>query len=315
MKKLLRYLLILIVILVTLPLAVVFFRPSLIVAKDKVTSDFTTPNSHFMNWRGATIHYTDEGSGKPLLMIHGFGGHYRNFNKLAEEFKGEYRVIRVDLPGFGLSDCPPVDENHPQYVKLYRDFFTFFLDSLHLDSMYVVGNSMGGMMAWNIAALDPSRVSKLVLLGSAGYDLEKTANGLIIIRYKALSKIFDKGLPLFMSKSGAERCYGDPSKVDMTEVQNNNEITNKEGNLQHMLSMARDKDFPDTALIKQVKCPTLIIWGKQDHIVPLEHAYRFKRDIPNSELVLFDTCGHVPMIEKTKETSAEMRRFFAEPVQ
>jgi pimeloyl-ACP methyl ester carboxylesterase len=77
-----------------------------------------------------------------------------------------------------------------------------------------------------------------------------------------------------------------------------------------MLALARSKQFPDTTLIGRVQCPTLIVWGKQDKIIPVEHAERFHHDIKNSEVLIFDSCGHVPMIEKTKETHDAVLRFF-----
>lgn len=312
MKKIIPYILLPLIVIMLIGVVAVVFRPSLINDKQSVKEKFATPSSHFLNWRGAEIHYTDEGEGFPLLLIHGFGGHHRNFNKITEELKKEYRVIRMDLPGFGLSDCPVVDESKPEYVQLYKDFFSFFLDTLHLDSFYVAGNSMGGMMAWNLAVNRPEQVKKLVLLASAGYDLEKTAKGLFIIKFKWLAKLMEKGLPDFMSWDGAKRCYADETKINADEVLNNNMITNREGNVKHMLSMAGDLHFPDTAWIQQIKCPTLIIWGMQDEIITVEHAQRFKRDIPNAQLLIFDTCGHVPMIERMEDTKQAMSRFFAE---
>ncbi|MCS6934126.1 MAG: alpha/beta hydrolase [Chitinophagales bacterium] len=298
--------------LVTLATAVIiigFFRPSLIHNKNYVKEKFTTPHSHYLKWRDAEIHYIDEGEGTPLLLIHGFGGNHRNFNKITEKLKTRYRVIRVDLPGFGLSDCPAVNEEKPEFAQLYKDFFRFFLDTLRLDTFYVAGNSMGGMMAWHLAAEHPARVKKLVLLASAGYDLEKTAKGLFIIRFRWLSRWMEKGLPEWASWGGARRCYADDTKIDAREVEYLNILTNREGNIRHMLRMAGDTNYPDTTLIKRISCPTLIIWGKQDAIVPAEHAYRFARDIPHAQLSLLDNCGHVPMIECTDTTSALMLDF------
>lgn len=313
MKKLFRILLIIIVVLVLVPISYLLFRSNLILAKGEIKQRYTLPSSHFISWRGAEIHYTEEGSGPTLLLIHGFGGHHRNFNKITAAMKDKYRIIRVDLPGFGLSDCPAVDMKRPQYGAMYKDFMQFFVDTaMGIDSMYVVGNSMGGMIAWNMAAQAPQKIKKLVLLNSAGYDLEKTANGLFIIKYKGFRKMFDKGMPLFVSESNAAKVYAKPELMDPNEVLINNAIGNREGNLAHMLNMAGDRDFPDTALIAQVKCPTLIIWGEQDKIINVEHAQRFKRDIPNSKLVIYDPCGHVPMIERMEDTKRDIEKFFSE---
>ncbi len=311
MKKLFRIVSYFFVASILLIAAVVFLRPSAIVSKQDAKSKLASPASHFLKWRDAEVHYTDEGKGFPILMIHGFGGSYMNFDALADAFKDSFRVIRVDLPGFGLSDFPSVKDNE-NYIQDYNDYMRFMLDTLHIDSLYVIGNSMGGGIAWLTAGEQPERVKKLVLLNSAGYDTKAVADKLAMFKYKSVGKIFDRGMPMFMSKSGAENCYADKSKVDPESVIKNNISSNREGNLAFMLALARSKQFPDTTLISRVQCPTLIVWGKQDKIIPVEHAERFHHDIKNSEVLIFDSCGHVPMIEKTKETHDAILRFFEE---
>ena len=282
MKKAIRIIAVLVVIFIALPLIVATFRPSLIISKADDKARFTQPTSHFLNWRGAEIHYTDEGSGVPVVMIHGLGGSFLNWNKLRDRMKDDYRVIRIDLPGFGLSDLPQPEGDKTNYIQQYRDFMSFMLDTLHVDSVYLVGNSMGGMMSWGTAADHPDKVKKMVLISAAGYDLENVSNT-------------------------AARML----KVPFIEyLKNNNMMWNREGNIHAAIALASSGRFPDSSMIATVKCPTLILWGKQDKIVPLDHAYRFKRDIKNSEMVLFDNCGHCAMIEMADETAAAIKQFF-----
>lgn len=120
-------------------------RKDLTLTKEYVKEKYVLPNSKFINWNGTEIHYTESGSGFPILMIHGFGGSNRDFILLDSMVHDNYRVIRVDLPGFGLSDFPKQTEENPDYIKVYDDYFTFLLDTLHLDSCYVMGNSLGGI--------------------------------------------------------------------------------------------------------------------------------------------------------------------------
>ena len=309
MKKFFKWLLVVIAVIVIVPVLVVFFRPSLIIAKDVARKELTVPASHFVEWRGVQLHYTDEGQGMPVMMIHGFGGSYTNFDSLAALMKGQYRVIRVDLPGFGLSDYP-ADKAGEDLIQTYRDYLTFMLDTLHLDSVYAIGNSMGGGLTWIMAGDHPEQVRKIVLLNSAGYDIEKAAAKLTMFKYNGVGKIFERGMPLFMSQNGMERGYADPSKINPRVVEVNNKFTNREGNITHMLRMGRAAQFPDPALITRVQCPTLIVWGQQDSIIPVENAGRFKRDIKNSELVVFNPCGHMPMMELPEKTYAVTEEFF-----
>ena len=312
MKKAMKAILVLVVItIVGGALYAAVLRPSLVIPKAEVKERFTLPTSHFLRWRGAEIHYTDEGQGMPVVMIHGFGGSFMNWNKLQDRTKDDYRVIRLDLPGFGLSELPQPHNDSTDFVKQYRDFMTFFIDTLHLDSLYMVGNSLGGMMSWATAADHPDRVKKMVLISSAGYDLENVANKVSsLLRTPFMERFLVRGIPLSVSKVMAEKIYADFSKANMESVRNNNMILNKEGNIHAACTLACSRNYPDSGLITKVQCPTLIIWGREDKIVPLEHASRFVRDIKGSQLLIFDTCGHCAMMEKPDETAAAIKKFF-----
>ncbi len=312
MKKVVSLIVIILVILIILPLGYMALRPSLIVSKSKAKEDLAQASSHFLQWRGAEIHYTDEGRGVPVLMIHGFGGSFRNFQKLNDSLKNDYRTIRVDLPGFGLSDQPAADSK-TNFVELYTDFMHFFMDTLHLDSVYVVGNSMGGMVAWGMAANDTVRIKKLVLLNAAGYELDKVAKGATgFLTSKVGQLMFKKGMPLKMSEGGAASCYADDSRINHDEVVVNNELWNREGNIPAAFAMASSGQFPDSTQISNIQCPTLIVWGTQDEIIPVAHAEKFKRDIKNSRTIIYDPCGHCPMIELPEKLTPDIRKFFAE---
>lgn len=312
MKKAIKIILVLLVtVIVGGALYAAALRPNLVVSKAEDKARFTQPTSHFLHWRGADIHYTDEGQGIPVVMIHGFGGSFLNWNKLRDETKDDYRVIRLDLPGFGLSDLPEPDGEKTDFVQQYRDFMTFFIDTLHLDSFYLVGNSMGGMMAWGTAADHPDKVKKLVLISSAGYDLEKISNKVArFMKIPFMERLFTRGLPLSSSQSSAENVYADHSKINPESVRNNNMMWNKEGNIHAACAIVRGGHYPDSAIITKVQCPTLILWGREDKIVPVEHASRFQRDIKGSQLLIFDTCGHCAMLERPDETAAAIKKFF-----
>jgi len=311
MKKAIKiFLLLIVIVIVGGVLYAAALRPNLVISKAEDKARFTLPASHFLRWRGAEIHYTDEGQGIPLVMIHGFGGSFLNWNKLRDRTKDDYRVIRVDLPGFGLSDLPEPEGAKTDFVRQYRDFMTFFIDTLHLDSFYLVGNSMGGMMAWGTAADHPDKVKKLVLISSAGYDLEKISNKVArFFKIPFMERLFTRGLPLSSSQNAAETVYADPSKISPEAVKNNNMMWNRDGNIHAACAIVKNQNYPDTGLIAKVRCPTLIIWGKEDKIVPVEHAARFARDIKGSQLLIFDTCGHCAMLERPDETAAAIKRF------
>ncbi len=297
MKKYCKLFLLLPVCMAIVILGWLIFRKDMILEKAAVKERYTLLTSHFMSWEGAEIHYTDHGSGIPLLMIHGLGGSIWDFRYLDSAFYEKYRVIRVDMPGFGLSDYP---ENSPSMVDTYNDYFKWLIDTLHLDSMYVMGNSMGGMMAWNIANTYPEKVRKLILFNSAGYDIPATlkATNAYMLRHNLLQWYLKKGIPKTITKRGMHRTLYNSSPL-MTEenIQRFNDMWNREGNLEHIIRVACTDDYPSSDSIKNVQCPTLIIWGKYDIIIPVKYAYNFKNDIKNSTLIVYDSCGHVPMLE------------------
>jgi len=311
MKKVLNAVVILFVLLVV-GFVALWFRPSLIRSKEEVKAAFRLPQSKFVTWRGGEIHYVEEGSGIPLVMIHGFSGSHRNFGKIAETLKSDFRVIRLDLPGFGLSDFPALKEGETS-LHVYRDYINFIINELQLDSFYLMGNSMGGMVSWTTAHDHPVKVKKLILCASAGYDLEKVAgNAVWFVKNPITSRLLGKGVPEFVSKQAALKCWYDDTQVKSETVRQTNMIWNRDGNTAAALVLGAATEFPDTAWIKEIKCPTLIVWGKQDEIVPFEHAARFHRDIAGSQLLAFDKCGHLPMIEKEKELKERILQFTKE---
>ncbi len=313
MKKWLKIAALVILALIAIPLLILILRPSQLVAKSEARQLFTLPTSHFIQWRGAELHYTDEGQGIPVIMVHGYGGSHRNWQKLNDSLKGQYRVIRLDLPGFGLSDLPGVKEQKVDFLQLYSDYFAFMLDTLHVDSVYMIGNSMGGMMAWNAALQHSDKIKKLVLISSAGYDLQKVARDLSwAMNIPSLDFLFDKGLPLAVYRGSSEKIYYDLTKINEVERCNNCKLWNREGNLNAAYRLMRSGQYPDTSKIQDIAIPTLIVWGKNDKIVPVEHAQRYLRDIKGSRALILDSCGHIPMIERPTETASAIRNFLAE---
>ncbi len=309
--RLASFTLLAIICVVSIVLAGWAMMPSKIVPAAKVKEQFTQETSHFYTWRGKEIHYTDEGEGIPVLMIHGLGGSLRNFQKLAKVMPHGYRILRVDLPGFGMSDFPYTSADTVNYIETYRSFITEFLDSTHVDSVYVIGNSLGGWMSWDLATIRPDKVKKLVLISSAGYDMKAVAtNVAAIFEYDVVHKAMKKGVPEFVTDRAITRSHFNTALITNEGRKAMNAFFNREGNIEHMFRLVASRQYADTSRIKMIQAPTLIIWGKQDQIIPVAHAENFHRDIPNSEVVIIDSCGHVAQNEKTEQVLSSVLRFF-----
>lgn len=313
MKKVLRIVLLLAGLFVLVGLSFAFLRPSSIISKKDAKERFKQGGSQFLTWRGGEVHYVEEGTGYPILMIHGLAGSHRNFGKIAERLKKDYRVIRIDLPGFGLSDLPEPPDN--DYRQLYVDFFDFFLDTLQLDSFYLMGNSMGGWMSWEIAARHPERVQKLFLMCSAGYDMRGISDKLsagMNVSTDLVETLAARGIPEYFTRKNIENCFADPSRVNADEVSMANCFTNRETNFSTIVKLLKLRRDADTTLIKTIQCPTLIVWGEKDNIIPVSHAQRFHRDVPNNKLIIYQDCGHIPMVEQVEQFEKDFRAFVAD---
>lgn len=290
---------------------ILFLRPNHILTKEIAKSRATVPESQFIDWKGSEIHYTEEGQGDTVLMIHGLGGSFHNFEEMKNEMKDQYRVIRVDLPGMGLSDFNHIGDD-TNFLEEYLDFFLFFIEQKGLDNFYVMGNSLGGMMAWMMAEVLPEKVKGLVLFNSAGYDVSKViVNAAGPMRWRWFAPVLKKGVPTYFVKLALPYLFGDKKKITQNDIFYADTLINTEGTLTtvNMLS-SNTSQAPDSALIKNIKTPTLIIWGKEDKIIPVEHADRFVRDLTHTHSIIYSPCGHMAMMEFPKEAYREFELFF-----
>lgn len=298
---------------VLVALIVAFFsylllRPSLIVPKEQVIAELQKPCSKFFRWNNTAIHYTDEGTGIPLLLVHGLAGSHRDFQKITDLFDlTKYRIIRVDLPGFGLSDYPQGEDDH---LEVYQTFMRDFETHLLLKQYYLLGHSMGGGISLMAAIDRPENIKGLILCASAGYDMQQTRkNAASLFRFNFAEKLFAKGVPLWMNQNTVNRVNFNPEIISEDEVKIKNRLWNKEGNLASIFRMAQIEKFPDEKIISEIKVPTLVLWGKQDKITDVKYAAYFDRDIKDCEVAVYDSCGHIPFIEKAERVKTDMERF------
>lgn len=285
------------------------FRKNHFVSKEATIQKYKYPNSQFVDWEGIKVHLTEQGSGNTsVVLIHGLGGAMHEFKPLAERLAKNYHVVSFDLPGFGLSDAP----SHTTDIQaVYRDFMGFILDNYIKDTCYLIGNSMGGMIAWNTALNKMEKIQKLVLLAPAGYDMvqiaEKNAEWINqpIIRF-----LLAKGAARFIAKSNVEMCFYNDEHIDPELFDRKYGMMNKVGNLEYLKQLAGYKKFMDTITIKQIETPTLLIWGTEDEIIPYSHAERFNRDLPNCTFLTYENCGHAPMLEELDKCTDDILNFF-----
>ena len=300
--------------LVFVPVLLLIFRKDNVVSRQEAIDLCESSYSKYYNWEDIEVHYTDQGAGDTVIfMIHGFGGSHKNFSVIAEELREDYRIICIDLPAFGLSEVPKIDLKNDELFAYYQRFIRSSIDFLDLKYYHLMGNSMGGWIAWDLAAESDSNLLSLTLLNSAGFGMEKVKGSATSWMTGPFGGfIFKKGVPFRMSKSNAERCFSDDSKINIDRVEKNYFMLNKEGTFSWMLQMASSTVLPDTALIAQINCPSLVLWGDDDQIVPVDHADKFDALLPNSKKIIYEKCGHTPQMEYPKQVAGDWINFVRE---
>ncbi len=273
------------------------------------------PPSQFITIDGMQVHLRDEGPRDdplPIVLIHGTSASLHTWEGWATALRGQRRVIRFDLPGFALTGP---NRQNDYSVEAYVRFVTAVVDQLGVQRFVLAGNSLGGQVAWATAVALPQRVARLVLVDASGYAPESASVppslplGFRIARMPALRALTQYTLPRSIVEKSVRNVYGDPAKVTPELVDLYRDMTLRAGNRQ-ALGRRMDQGYSgEVAGLKTLAIPTLILWGGQDRLIPLEFGQRFARDIAGSRLVVFDELGHVPHEEDPARTVAVVKTF------
>jgi pimeloyl-ACP methyl ester carboxylesterase len=280
--------------------------------------------SRFVAVRGMQVHVRDDGprtDAQPIVLLHGTGASLHTWDGWTQELVKTRRVIRFDLPGYGLTG-PYAGEwtgEGGRYTLLnYAKFVVATLDALDVRQPVVLGgNSLGGQIAWETADYlrlsQPQRVARLILVDSTGYPFESISvpMGFRIARIKALAPLQENTLPRAIIEASIREVYGDPAKVTPTLIDRYFELALREGNRRALGLSMRENLAEGSERIASIKQPTLILWGGQDRFIPPFQARRFAQDIAGSKLVMFDALGHVPQEEDAAQTVAAVQAFLA----
>ena len=251
------------------------------------------------------IHFRDEGVQTdtiPIVLIHGTGASLHTFNAWSDSLKKLHRVIRMDLPAYGLTGPFP-DGNYTiaHYTALLKDFLT----ALNIKQCVLVGNSLGGEIAWNFTLEQPGMVTKLILIDAAGYPIASKSVPIAfsLAKIPIINKLLTFITPRFLVRASVENVYFDSSKVTDLVVERYFNLTLRSGNRKAFVDRLQiPKDTNTYKNINYIQQPTLILWGAEDLLIPVENAYKFQEDLPNNTLVILEKTGHTPMEESPLES-------------
>jgi pimeloyl-ACP methyl ester carboxylesterase len=274
--------------------------------------------SRFVQAAGLRVHLRDTGpltsnpGGKAdapaVLLLHGFGSSLQTWDTLARDLEGEFRVLRIDLPGAGLTGADPSgdysDERGMQVLAA-------LLDTLGLQRVALLGHSMGGRLAWRFAAEQPQRVASLVLMApdgfaSPGFDYGKPPDvGLSV-------QLMRHVLPKPLVRMGLQPAFADPAQVTDALVDRYHDLMLAPGVRGALIErMQQMRLVEPTPFLRRIGAPVLLLWGAQDQMVPVANAQDYLRVLPAAELVVLPGVGHLPQEEAPAQALPALRTFLS----
>jgi pimeloyl-ACP methyl ester carboxylesterase len=243
-----------------------------------------------------------------LVLLHGFGSSLQTWDAWAASLSNHFRVVRYDLPGFGLTGADPTGDYS---VARGVAVLAALLDKLGVARASLVGNSMGGMLAWQFAAAHPDRVDRLVLVSPDGFASPGFAYGKAPDVPLLLSAL-PYTMPKFMLRLSLAPAFADPAHLTDALVTRYWDMMRAPGVRRAVAPRTAQTILvePSTTLAR-IKAPTLLLWGERDGMIPIENALDYLKDIPNAQLVRLAGLGHVPQEEAPGESLKPVTEFLA----
>jgi len=277
----------------------VLYSPDIPVSTLKKT--YANEHSKFIAIDGMEVHYRDEGYGQPIILIHGTGASLHTWDNWTEELKKTFRVIRLDLPAYGLTGPHPENK---YTIPYYSDFLNKFVDSLKVNNFILAGNSLGGSIAWYYVTENEEKVVLLSLLNSGGFFSQDKGSPLVfeLARAPVIKDILRYVTPRFFIKNTLKEVYHDESKLTDKKIDTYRDLILREDNREAFIYRSKNKSVDYTDRLNEIKIPTQILWGDNDAWIPVENAKLFAEKISNVKVDIMKDTGHIPMEERPEES-------------
>lgn len=271
---------------------------------DEINARYLKPEDTFFAYRGMEIRYRDEGQGPAVVLIHGVCSSLETWDAWAEGLKERYRVIRMDLPGFGLTGPAPDESFYGRESSV--ETLDALATHLGLPRFFLVGNSLGGFISWNYSLAHPDKVRKMILIDPVGF-IEKHP-GLITFAGNPLVRPFARRMmPRFLVDRGTRAVYGDKSKVTPELKDRYFDFAMREGNKRSYVDVfAQVKQWTRSGTLTEgipdIAVPTLVMWGTKDEWISYGNMGRWQQALPGARYLSYEGAGHVPMEEIPEAT-------------
>ena len=278
-------------------------------SKAELEKIYGSPKNAYVSALGVNLHYQDTGPSKnaiPIVFLHGFGASLQTWETWAQALSEDYRVISVDLPGFGLTGEDPsgiyTDQRSVEVLEA-------FLKELKITKVVLVGNSMGGKFAWQFAARYPNQVAKLVLISPDGY----ASPGIEYGKKPDVPAIADL-YRYFFSKTflamNLEPAYANPKTLNDALVNRYYDLMLAPGVRGAILARMQQTVLQDPVpSLASIQVPTLLIWGEKDAFIPISNSNDYLKVMPNAKRVSLPNIGHLPQEEQPSIGLAALKEF------
>jgi pimeloyl-ACP methyl ester carboxylesterase len=275
---------------------------------NELTKKYALAPSQFMTIASTRLHYRDTGNknSSTLIFLHGFGSSLHTWDAWASALEKNYRVIRLDLPGFGLSG-----KNEKNDFSDAHDIAVIFelLNELGIEKASFIGNSLGGKLAWQIAAAHPKRVEKLVLISpdgfaSEGFEYNKAHQASWMLSAMTIT------LPKPLLKMSLLPAYADPHSLSSTMLDRYYDLMCAPDVRKSIVARLNQTVLKDPApILKTIQADTLLMWGENDAMIPIANAQDYLKFIPNVRLEALPKTGHLPQEENVEQSLAVLKEF------
>lgn len=266
-------------------------------------------NGRFINLKGEKTYIVEKGKGDNIILLNGIAASIFTWRHLIDILSREFHVFGIDYSGTGLSE----KKERKYSINIFTEQIIDLMNYFNMDKCILVGNSLGGEAALNIAIKYPDMVKGLILIDSAGYQENKEVTKFLVrlSRFKITSRLLNFCMSRkFVKKIIKWGLYNDEI-VNYDMVDGYYKPMKTKGGLKAFIDLVKNLSFTEFNYneVKNIEIPTLIIWGRDDKWIPLSDGYRLKKDIKNSELIIIEDCGHGPQEEKPGYVSLLIKDF------
>ena len=292
------------------------------ITRGELQQKYATESSDFLKTPdGKIIHYKDEGdpSLPTIVFLHGFNGSLFNFERLVPFLDNEFRLVSIDLPGFGLTGAiPSEDYSNDSFIETVNQI----TEHLNIVTFSIAGNSMGGGVAWRFALLHPEKIDALILLASSSISRKEerervesqkreTPWAWRLMRSNLTKFFLSYYTPKFFATQGLKASVFD-EKIATDELATQfHDLVLLTGSRNAIISMFGNRrgyqEDPD--ILASIEAPTLVIHGREDNIIPYESSFIFQEYIKDVELKIYPNTGHLPMYEAPEKIANDIKKF------